>query len=223
MNRTIYLFLGLTVMAGLVSCGKTNVRKLAGDWTVTYEEQMNDRSLDDTTDRQTLQLTETTATSTTEFGTAGATFPYTVSGKVAVNNFVIRKDGTWTWNRDYETTDPDYSNRVLQERSGTWSFVGKSGRRGGGYGRRERVIFHVLFERVYVGNSSVFTGEVLPPEVDDTRILANGYRDMTFVVESSEKDELHLVSEGNSFSTSDYNYPYTSARAFRHRLTLKQH
>jgi hypothetical protein len=222
MNRTIYLFLGLAVIAGVASCGKTNVRKLSGDWTVTYDELTVDRTDGNAVDKSQLILAESIATNTSEFGTAGSTTPFVETGKVAVNNFSIRKDGTWTWSKDYETSDPNYSNRIMQELSGTWSFEGKTGRNGEGFGRRERVVFHILSEKYYQGSTLIATGEVLPPEWDYTSTSEAGFRQMVYVVESSSKEELQLVSEGDKVYVSTMSSEPVQSFKKLNRLSLKQ-
>lgn len=123
------------------------------------------------------------------------------------NEISIKKDGTWTWNREYKSTALLFggsiyaTNASTTQQSGTWSFVGKT--KGDVFKKNERVIFNILFEETidkhtYSPNNAVFQ--------DNTEYTSNTYlvgeKVVIYTVAESTRKELKLTSESSHYNSS---------------------
>lgn len=205
MRRITFYALSVAFLAaGMSSCGKTTRGKMINDWkvesSISEETSLN-------TDGNKLVTTEvimdnavtTRHDHTFPGGDSSETSSFT--GKVNVNSWAIKKDGTWTWTKEIEYTEGG-GQKVITEQSGTWSFVSKN--KEDGFKKNERVIFNVLshkFTQIFMTNGSVISTDTS----SDTYLT--GEQAMIFTLKNSSNKllEMEMESDSRYKTTTSYN------------------
>ncbi len=135
--------------AGLISCAKSTKGKVTNEWkVVSYlktESNTNQQSAFSHT--STLNMTENSLTMQHVSVDDGMTVTSNYTGTVNAFHLTISKDGTWSSNEDltYDLGNGD-EQRNVNEKSGTWSFVGKT--KGDDFKKNERILFNVLTHKL---------------------------------------------------------------------------
>jgi hypothetical protein len=201
-KHTFYGFVMAFLAIVVVSCGKSNSRKITNDWTIVSSEQ-EQTGIDEDGDKTYTHtsFTETTISTHSEYTpVGGVTTAQESSGKVSANTISIKKDGTWIWNQEWsyeiEQGGSVLNTNIKTIQSGTWNFVAKT--KGDDFKKNERIAFNILKE-----SKSTFQTQ------DQVMVTSNG-SEITFlagenmliytIVESKNK-ELELKLEKNSEST----------------------
>lgn len=202
--------IGMAFLAiSLVSCGKSNTRKITNNWTIVSSEQ-EEKWINEDGDKgfTHTSFTETTIFTHSEYTPFGgtATTIQESTGKVNANNMDIKKDGTWIWSQEwaYESEQGGtlINTNIKTVQSGTWNFVSKT--KGDDFKKNERIAFNIL-------NKSTNTFQTQ----DQVMIYSNG-TETTFlagenmliytIVESKNKElELKLEKNSESIENDDVN------------------
>lgn len=178
------------VAAGMAACAKSTKGKVSNEWkVVSYQktESYIDNSLD-YSNSSTMNLQETSFTQKSESTDDGMTVSSNYSGSVNAHELTIKKDGTWTWKRDLTY---DYgsgsASRIVDEYTGTWTFVGKS--KGDEFKKNERLLFNILTEQ---RTSSQISNQVVVSQFSSNQTWLAGENIEIYTIRESKKDELQL-------------------------------
>jgi hypothetical protein len=201
MKKIFYYTLSVAFMAtAMASCAKSTKGKMANEWKVTsYQEKSTD--VQDNGDKtvSTTTMTENAITMTTEdTPSGGSTTTTTRTGTVSANDLTIKKDGTWTWTQNatiVENFGFTVTTTYNTNKSGTWSFVGKT--KGDDFKKNERILFNVLSES---GSTVQTSGNTSLTSTSSDTYLTGEYT-MLFTVKESKGKSLELESEGANSST----------------------
>lgn len=125
--------------------------------------------------------------------------------KDSPNEISIKKDGTWTWNRQYVYHGTIFGGSInvtgttTNTESGTWSFVGKT--EGDQFKKNERVIFNTLSEKTT--QKSVYSPNAMFQ--DNTTYKSNTYlvgeKAVIYTIVESTRKLLKLESESSHYSS----------------------
>lgn len=198
MKRISIIILGtLFLTVGISACGKTTKGKASNEWKVTSMQSVDTyENPDGNKHVSTFAMTETTITETDEYYYPTApSNTESQSGVVNANEFIIKKDGTWSWIIDgtYPTSDGTSQQRL--EQSGTWSFLDRT--KGDDFKKNERVLFNVLSAKVH---EIVIENGVVVDDYTDDLTYTTGKSTMIYTVIDSKKDKLELESDAKNVS-----------------------
>lgn len=192
---TVYALSVAFLAAGMISCGKTTRGKMINDWKV---ESSNLEEIYSTKTGDKLVITEVIAdnaiTGKTIHTFAGGDSSETSDnmGKVNVNSWAIRKDGTWTWNKELEYAGST-GQKIITEQSGTWSFITKN--KEDGFKKNELVIFNILSSKL----TQVFTTNGSTPSSNSSsETYLTGEKIMIFKIKDSNNKLLEMELESDS-------------------------
>ncbi|WP_300663357.1 hypothetical protein [Fluviicola sp.] len=199
MKRLSFYVLSVAFLAtGMSSCGKTTRGKMINDWKVassTSEETFISMNGEDKT-----VMTETIADNAITqkfvhtFAGGDSSETGSTEGKVNVNSWAIKKDGTWTWNKEVEYVGAGgQGQKGITNQSGTWSFIAKN--KEDGFKKNERVLFNVLsyeFTQQSLNNGTV----VSTNSTVDTYLT--GQSVMIFTVKDSNNKLLEMEMDSDS-------------------------
>jgi hypothetical protein len=215
MKKMFVYGLSVVFLAGsLVSCGKTTKGKLSNDWTVESMTQKmsyksnynsdyyisNNQSTDDVSvdgSSYTVNWSYSDQSSYYDWWTEEWT-DYSDSengsGKATVDvfDFKINKDGTWEKKMGISISEDGYKIELIEDQSGTWSFVGKS--KNEDFKKNERVMFNVLDEKTTY--KETYAGDVYSDS--ETATYMTGENTMVYKVIESKKKSLELSMEGKT-------------------------
>ncbi len=212
MRKKICLTLTVVIIAfAVASCGKTTNRKLTNDWKVTSDESKGATLFQDGSKTTfSNSYTETNYKSTySHTDPDGNTYSDNTSGTLKLNEFSIKKDGTWTWER---TVFYAYSGNTNNfKRSGEWAFLGNN--KGDDFKKNECVVFNVLNE-----TTALTFGSGTTPYSSSISYLI-GEKALFYKVKESKAKELQLESEYNRVQT---DYTGTGTETYLNTLILKQ-
>lgn len=217
-----YLLVATVLSAGLMvtSCGKTTKGKIDKDWKVTNYEETTARIDQTMTQTEFIKLDQSEAAITyNQLPTGQPTVVTTSQGKTLQNTFTIRKDGTWNLIREYYTehTYQDTLRRFTRyySASGSWNFLEKG--KEDGYGKRERILFQTLQEKV--SNVLTFIMEGQPDNVVTSDVTNNTYElgdfSTIYVVEDSSRKKLSLTSESIVKTDNNFSGTYTTEKSIK--------
>lgn len=216
MKKIILINLSLAFIVGMTSCGKTTKRKLVNNWNVTssFEEIENTSSNGDRS-TNTITTTGTEVTTSAVYDpSSGPTTTNTATGSVLTNEFIIKKDGTWSFTREISFQSGTSSSNNFIEQSGTWSFLEKN--KGDDFKKNERVHFNILKSQSLETVS--LSGSVVSSNSMDQTYLT-GEKVLVYTVKESKKDQLEMELETNSTltQTSGNNYSNSTIK----KMTLE--
>ena len=190
----------LAVMAvGMTSCGKTNNRKLTNDWkVVSYLEESNYSSSGGNY-HTTVSMTENEVTHSFHQEPAnGQSVSNSQTGSVKAHEFIIKKDGTWSYLQEISFPHNGSGNDNRIEHSGTWSFLKKN--KGDDFEKNERIHFNILETK---GLETLYAGGVVIYSNSNQQTFLTGENVLVYVVKTSKKDALELELEKDYAHTSD--------------------
>jgi hypothetical protein len=193
MKRISFYTLSIAFLAaGLVSCGKTTTGKVTNEWKVTsYQEKIELVNSSGDINRSTTSSNGSSVSN--EYVSDPATGPSTTlfaTGTANAFEFIIKKDGTWSSIKDFTYTTSNSSDQTKQERSGTWSFVGKT--KGDDFKKNERILFNILNETETVTQIS---NQVLVNNQTTSDTYLTGENILIYTITLSKKDQLAMNLE----------------------------
>ena len=218
--KKVLIALSVALIAGgFSSCGKTNKRKLDGAWKVSSETVSTDKSSDEMIDTETFTASGASGSISVMYGPSGAATVYNADADILLNDFKIRKDGTWSRNKTYRIYEGNTYMEYSSASSGTWMLPKKS--KGENYGRNERILFNVLMETQKVVQHVPGMPELVQENTSDTYV--SGDKVLTYTVESSTRKELKLSAEGNHVHTNTSGTPAVVAQTvIAEEITLEE-
>jgi hypothetical protein len=143
MKKEIIIF--LLLISSISSCKKATKRKVVNYWKVESYELVKIENVPGGYNSIIMNIKDSKYKCTSDFFNKEDT---TEDGKVQYFFFTIKKDGTWSSEKDliYQKTFAYNTQRWVEKESGTWSFLGKS--KADSYKKNERIIFNTL-KRTY--------------------------------------------------------------------------
>jgi hypothetical protein len=213
---TIYTLSAVFFAVGMVSCAKSTKGKVSNEWKVTSLEDVQS-SVNSNNDHSTstLSMTETTVTNTdVNTPATGPSSTDSETGTINKNEFVIKKDGTWSWLMDVTYVNGSSTTNQLIEQIGTWSFVGKT--KGDDFKKNERVLFNTLISN---GTETTMVNQVIVDTYSDHVTYATGNNTMIYTITESKKNKLELEMESKYVSTQDAS-TYSSSNS--RKITLEE-
>ena len=183
--------------AGLISCAKSTKGKVTNEWkVVSYlktESNANQQSAFSHT--STLNMTENSLTMQHVSVDDGMTVTSNYTGTVNAFHLIISKDGTWSSNQDltYDLGNGD-EQRNVNEKSGTWSFVGKT--KGDDFKKNERILFNVLTHKL---TANQIHNQTVVNQISTLETFLTGENTEIYTIKESKKKEMEmeLVNEVN--------------------------
>ena len=192
----------LFLTVGFASCTKSTKGKMANDWKVVS--MTSESSSTDFDGNKNVSVTTATDGSiTTTLGSA----------MINKNEFTIEKDGAWKWIQDLSYSTDSGVVRTTNERSGTWSFIGKN--KGDEFKKNERVLFNVLKVNYSIVHKN--QGTIIDQQNASSENL-QGDVTLIYTIKESKKDELQLEMESERISDQA---PNVSKSASKSSMTLK--
>lgn len=222
MKKIISYTLSLAFLAfGMASCAKSTKGKVTNEWKVVSFVQNDSFSNQGGQSGSTLiNMTETTYTQRVISSFGGITMvDDETSGIVNAHELTLKKDGTWTLNKDLtEEYDNGASSHVVFEQTGTWTFVGKT--KGDDFKKNERLLFNVLTEK----KTSVYTNnQVVVSQFTSNDTYLTGELVLIYTIKESKKKEMELELVNDVAVTGDYgSNPGTNTDKLSVSMTLKQ-
>ncbi|MGV3612537.1 MAG: hypothetical protein ACO1N0_16380 [Fluviicola sp.] len=218
-KASIYILSTLFLAAGISACGKTTKGKMSNEWKVTsmesketYENSTGDKFV------STFSTTESTVTEVDEdYPAFGAPSTETKTGVMNTNEFIINKDGTWSWLIDATYPTADGTHQEIVEETGTWSFLDRT--KGDDFKKNERVLFNVL--TAHLRDIVIENGVVVDDYTDDL-VYTTGKSTMIYTVITSKKDQLELEMDAKNVSTQNPNTnPLMNANSTHRNMVLE--
>lgn len=194
---SICLFILAIMVVGMTSCGKSTKGKMTNEWKVTSMKSV-ETSINSNGDKQiyTLSAEGNSITDSEEhYPASGPSSSSSKNGTMNTNEFIIKKDGTWSWVIDatYISNNGASTHNEILEQTGTWSFLNKS--KGDDFKKNERVLFNVLTAKL---RDIVTENGVIEDDYTDNLVYSTGKNTMIYTVKNSEKDKLELESEAQN-------------------------
>ena len=195
--------LAVFLLAGMTACTKTNKGKMSNEWKVTsmesketYENANGDKHI------STFSMTESTITETSDHQYVSGPPSYTEieTSSVNANEFIINKDGTWSWVMDATKVTSNGTRQQRLEQAGTWSFLDRT--KGDDFKKNERVLFNVLTLKA---RDIVIENGITVDDYTDDLTYTTGKSTMIYTVIESKKDKLVLEMDGKNVSTQNSN------------------
>lgn len=211
----------IVLTAGVSSCAKTTKGKISEDWNITSIATNSSSTSGGTTSTSSSTTTIAgNAYTKATTGTNGQTS--TVSGTVTKYNFIIKKDGTYEKNSDYQfvysMSGTDHTMHVVETEKGTWSFVGTN--KTDEFKKNERVVFNTTSFTSNNSDSYLFGGSTVTNTSLDTYSFLVGESSTIFTVTESTGKKLVLSSEENSSNSSSVNNGSTSTDSDSGKTTI---
>ena len=204
MKRIIsYMLIVFVLAAGMAACGKTNKGKMSNEWKVTsmesketYENSTGSKTV------STFTMTESTITETNYYEYVPGPPAYTEieTSEVNANEFIINKDGTWSWVIDATQTTSNGTHQEILEQAGTWSFLDRT--KGDDFKKNERVLFNVLTLKA---RNIVIENGITVDDFTDNLTYTTGKSTMIYTVIESKKDKLELEMDAENVTTTNSN------------------
>lgn len=218
MKKIALITLSLVFIAGISSCGKTTKRKLVNDWKVTASsEKMEFSNSSGDHSSSTLTTTENEVTVTDVFEpSTGPSTTNSNTGSVKINEFIIRKDGTWSMEREifFESGTTSSTEHIAQ--SGTWSFLKNN--KSDDFKKNERVHFNVLKSEKLQTTS--LSGSVVTNNSYAYTYLT-GEKVLVYTIKESKKDQLEMELETSTSLTQTAGNGYSESLIQKLTLTGK--
>lgn len=218
MKKIILITLSLAFIVGITSCGKTTTRKLVNDWKVTssFEEIENTDSNGDHS-TNTITITENEVTQTVVYDpSTGPSTSNSATGSVLINEFIIKKDGTWSMEREISFGAGTSSSTERIAQSGSWSFLKNN--KSDDFKKNERVHFNVLksekLQTVLLSGSVVNSNSYAYTYLTGEKVLV-------YTIKASKKDQLEMELEKNSSLTQTSGNNYSNSMIQKMTLTSK--
>lgn len=193
MKRISIYTLSIVFLAiGIASCAKSTKGKVSNEWKVTSLEDVQ-TSVNSNNDHSTstISMTETTVTNTDVYTpAAGPSSTDSETGTINKNEFIIKKDGTWSWLIDVTFLNGSSTTNQVVNRTGTWSFIGKT--KGDDFKKNERVLFNIL-SSVVTETSTV--NQVVVDSDTDYVTYGTGNNTMIYTITESKRDKLEMEME----------------------------
>ncbi len=199
---SIYLLSSAFAIIGMASCGKTTKGKMSNEWKVVSMEQV-ETYVNTTGDKHTstFSVKDNTVTETDEdYPASGPSSSDSETGTMNVNDFVIKKDGTWSWIMDATYPTSDGTHQEILKETGSWSFLNKT--KGDDFKKNERVLFNVL---TTTAHDIVTENGVEIENYTDELTYTTGKSIMIYTVTESKKDKLELELENKKVFTQGSN------------------
>jgi hypothetical protein len=214
---SIYLFSLAITVVGMTSCGKSTKGKIANEWKVASLKSV-ETSINSNGDKQiyTFSVDGNTITDSEEhYPASGPSSSSSKKGTMNANEFVIKKDGTWSWVIDgtYTSNNGASTRNEILEQAGTWSFLNKS--KGDDFKKNERVLFNVLTVK---SRDIVTENGVVVDDYTDNLVYSTGKNTMIYTVKDSKKDKLELESEAENIANQN---TFQSSNSTSRTITLE--
>lgn len=205
----------LFLTVGFASCTKSTKGKMANDWkVVSMTSESSSTDFDGNKNVSTQNANETTLTTkSVTTATDGSITTTLGSAMINKNEFTIEKDGAWKWIQDLSYSTDSGVVRTTNERSGTWSFIGKN--KGDEFKKNERVLFNVLKVNYSIVHKN--QGTIIDQQNASSENL-QGDVTLIYTIKESKKDELQLEMESERISDQA---PNLSKSASKSSMTLK--
>ncbi len=200
---SIYTLSALFLAAAISACGKTTKGKMSNEWKVTsMETKETYESSNGNKHVSTLLTTESTITETDDYVYVSGPPPYTdtETGVMNTNEFIINKDGTWSWIIDATYNSPNGTHQEILKETGTWSFLDRT--KGDDFKKNERVLFNVLTADLH--DIEIEDGVVVD-DYTDKLTYTTGKSTMIYTVIESKKDKLELEMDAKNVASQSDN------------------
>jgi hypothetical protein len=202
MEKISIYAIGLAFMAiGITSCAKSTRGKMINEWKVTFFEN-TEKSENVNGDKftSTFSMTENMITKTfTHESPSAGTSTGTQTGTVNAHEFIINKEGTWSWFIDETVVDGSHELNNKITRSGTWSFVSKT--KGDDFKKNERILFNVL---TMDATDTETANDVIVASNSNRMTYSTGQNTMIYTITESKKDKLEMELESNYTYTENF-------------------
>ncbi len=221
MKKIINYVLSLAFLAfAMASCAKSTKGKVTNEWKiVSYLENDSFSNQGGQSGSTITNMTETTYTQEFTNSNGGNTVVNSNSGTVNTHELILKKDGTWSLNKDLTQDNGNgYSNKSIYEQTGTWTFVGKT--KGDDFKKNERLLFNVLSaKRTSIGMNN----QVVFSQFASNDTYLTGELVLIYTIKESSQKEMELELVNDVAITGDYgSNPGTNTDKLSVSMTLKQ-